>query len=459
MTFRIKAAFARRMPRLVVTISILLVLLARVPGLAQENWPRFRGAGARGVGDSPTLPLVWDRETNVAWRTEIPGRGWSSPVVWRNRIFVTTAVSEGPLEPPKKGLYFGGNRSEPPPHRQHWQVICLDWNDGHVLWNKEVKSEAPTTPVHIKNSYASETPVTDGERVYALFGTFGLFCLDLAGDVVWSQPLQPREMANDWGTAASPVLHGDRVYLVSDNEEASFVATFDKHTGREVWRVARDEPSNWSTPLVWENAHRAELITAGSRKVRSYDLDGNLLWELQGLSSITIPSPFAADGLLYVGAGYVGDKRNPNKPVYAIRPGGKGDLTPQSPENTGPYIAWMAANAAPYNPSPLVYDGRLYVLWDFGFLTCRDAATGREIYDKQRILPDGTVAFTASPWAYRGRIFALSEDGDTYVFTAGDAYHLERVNPLGEMGMATPALARDSLVLRTQQAVYRIREK
>jgi outer membrane protein assembly factor BamB len=453
MTFHIKAAAARSI--VIATMGVACGVL--FPALAQENWPQFRGEGARGVGRSPALPLTWDRETNVAWRTPIPGRGWSSPVVWENRIFLTTAVSEGELETPKKGLYFGGDRSTPPPDRQHWQVICLDWEDGRVRWSTEVKSEAPTTPVHIKNSYASETPVTDGDHVYALFGSFGLFCLDFAGKVVWSQPIEPRKMANGWGTAASPVLHKDRVYVVSDSEAASWVAAFDKRTGRELWRTERDEPSNWSTPFVWEHAQRTELVTTGSRKVRSYDLDGDLLWELQGLSVITIPTPFAVDGLLYVGAGYVGDRRNPNKPVYAIRPGGRGDLTPEGEEEAAAHIAWMEANAAPYNPSPLVYDGRFYVLWDFGFLSCRDAATGREIYDKQRILPGGTVAFTASPWAYRGRVFALSEDGDTYVFTAGDEYRLERVNPLGEMGMATPALARDSLILRTLPAVYRIR--
>lgn len=426
---------------------------------AQENWPQFRGPGARGIGESPRLPLAWDRETNLEWRTEIPGRGWSSPVVWGDRIFLTTAVSEGEPEAPKKGLYFGGDRPEPSPHRHHWRVLCLDWKDGRVLWNTEVKSAAPLTPVHVKNTYASETPTTDGERVYALFGTFGLFCLDFAGEVVWSQPIQPRKMANSWGTAASPVLHGDRVYVVSDSEEESYVAAFDKRTGRELWRTSRDEPSNWSTPFVWQNPLRTELVTTGSRKVRSYDLEGNLLWELPGLSVITIPTPFEAGGLLHIGAGYVGDKRNPNKPVYAIHPGGSGDLTPKSEADPGPHIAWMAANAAPYNPSTLVHDGRLYVLWDFGFLSCRDAATGREIYDKQRVLPGGTVGFTASPWAYRGRVFALSEDGDTYVFQAGDEYRLERVNPLGEMGMATPALARDSLIIRTLPAVYRIREK
>lgn len=439
--------------------SLLLFLLVFAGSLAaQQNWPQFRGAGSRGVGSSPQLPLVWGADTNVAWRTPIPGRGWSSPIVWGDRIFLTTAVSEGKLEAPKKGLYFGGNRPEPPPFRHHWRVICVDWNDGRIRWSTEIRAAKPDTPVHVKNTYASETPCTDGEHVYALFGAFGLYCLDLDGEIAWSQPIRPRKMAYGWGTAASPVLHGDRVFVVSDSEEESWVAAFDKRTGRELWRTERDEPSNWSTPFVWRHDQGLELVTAGRKRVRSYDLDGHLRWQLKGLSSITIPTPYAADGLLYLGAGYVGDHRNPNKPVYAVKPGARGDITPKSPKEPGPYIAWMQVNAAPYNPSTLVYDGRFYVLWDFGFLSCRDAATGREIYGKQRIKPEGTAGFTASPWAARGRIFCLSEDGDTFVIRAGDTYQRERVNSLGEMCMATPALARDSLIIRTLPALYRIRE-
>lgn len=445
-------------PRHARWIAGSLALASLLSTSAQEHWAQFRGPGARGVSDSPHLPLSWGAGTNIAWRTGIPGRGWSSPVVWGSRIFLTTAVSDGEVEPPKKGLYFGGDRTAPSPHRHRWQVLCLDWEDGRVLWTKELTAAVPQTPVHLKNTHASETPVTDGERVYVCFGSLGLFCLSVTGDLLWSQPFLPRKIAHGWGTAASPVLHRDRVFVVIDNEEESFAAAFDKHTGKELWRTRRDEPSNWSTPFVWEHSSRTELVTAGRNKVRSYDLDGRPLWELKGLSSITIPTPFAASDLLYLAAGYVGDNLNPNKPVYAIRPGGSGDLGAPGGNSNASFIAWMEPNAAPYNPSPLVYENRFYVLWDFGFLSCREAATGREVYDKQRIKPEGSAAFTASPWAGRGRIFCLSEDGDTYVFTAGDTFQRERVNSLGEMCMATPALVRDSLVLRTLAAVYRIRE-
>ncbi len=426
---------------------------------AQTNWPQFRGPGSRGIGESDQLPLEWSTETNVAWRAEIPGRGWSSPIVWGNRVFLTTAVADGEIEAPKKGLYFGGDRPKPTELPHHWLLVCLDRESGKVEWKTELHAAPPATPIHLKNSYASETPVTDGEHVYVSFGPLGLFCVDFKGTVVWSQKFEPRKMQNGWGTSASPVLEGDRVFIVNDNEEASFVAAYDKHTGKEIWNVKRDEPSNFATPFVWKNEKRTELVVPGRKHVRSYDLDGKPLWSLKGMSSIVIPTPFAADGLLYLCAGYVMDNQRPNKPVYAVKPGGEGDLTLQGDERKSDFIAWMEPNAAPYNPSALAVDGRFYVLWDFGFLSCRSAATGTQIYGKERVKPDGVAAFTASPWAYRGRVFCLSEDGDTYVVRAGDKYELERTNSLGEMCMATPAISGDLLFIRTLSRLYCIRQK
>lgn len=439
-------------------LALCWALCGTFDAVAQANWPQFRGAESRGIGTSDRLPLVWGTDTNVAWRAEVPGRGWSSPIVWGKRVFLTTAVSEGELEAPKKGLYFGGDRPNPPKQRQRWMALCLDRDSGKTLWSTELHGAVPTTPIHLKNSYASETPVTDGKHLYVLFGSVGLFCLDLHGKVVWSQPMQPRPMRYGWGTSSSPILHRGRVYVVNDNEEASTLTAFDAKTGKIVWQVPRDEPSNFSTPYLWKHAQRSELVVPGRNQIRSYDLDGRVLWQLQGPSTIVIPTPFEAEGLLYVGAGYVGDNLKVNKPVYAIRPGGAGDLTLPEGTRESAQIAWMEVNAAPYNPSPLAYDGRFFVLWDFGFLSCRDARTGRELYGKQRLKADGTAGFTASPWAYRGRIFCLSEDGDTYVVGGSDPYRLERVNALGELCMATPAIAGDRLFIRTASRLYCLRE-
>jgi outer membrane protein assembly factor BamB len=249
------------------------------------------------------------------------------------------------------------------------------------------------------------------------------------------------------------VLHGDRIYIVNDNDEKSFLVALDCETGEKVWRVERDEKSNWATPFIWENDKRTEIITPGTKKVRSYGLDGKLLWELGGMSAITIPTPFAAHGLLYVTSGYVGDRR---KPVFAIRPGATGDISLEASETKGEFIAWCQKKAGPYNPSPVVYDGRLYVLYDQGFVACFDALSGEKIYGKQRIAPAAS-AFTSSLWAYDGKIFCLSEDGDTFVIRAGSEYELLRTNSLGELCMATPAIVEDGLIIRTEGHLLRIR--
>lgn len=422
---------------------------------AQDNWPQFRGEHSLGVATNPNLPATWGTNENIAWQASVPGFGWSSPVVWGEKIFVTSVVRDGPVEPPKKGLYFGGERNTPSTNAQQWMVYCFDWQTGRKLWERQVHQGPATTPIHLKNTYASDTPVTDGERVYAYFGSAGLLsCYDAAGKEVWAKKWGPFKMRYGWGTGASPVLHKDRIYLVNDNEEKSFVVALNKRTGEEIWRVERDEKSNWATPFVWENEQRTELVTPGTQKVRSYDLDGKLLWEFRGMSVIAIPTPFSKFGLVYICSGYVGDKI---RPVYAIRPGASGDISLKEGATANSFIAWCEKTAAPYNPSPLVYGDYFYVLFDFGFLSCRDAKTGKEVYEKQRINLEGTSGFTASPWAYDNKIFCLSEDGDTFVFQAGREYKLIGKNSLGEMCMATPAIARDSLIIRTASKLYRIK--
>ncbi|MGD9648225.1 MAG: PQQ-binding-like beta-propeller repeat protein, partial [Pirellulales bacterium] len=265
----------------------------------------------------------------------------------------------------------------------------------------------------------------------------------------------PQQTRIGGGPAASPIVAHDRVFIVDDNDDDSFVVALDAATGDEVWREARDEKSNWATPYVWENERRTELVTAGTNKIRSYDLDGQLLWELGGMSTIAIPTPFSAFGLLYVSSGYVMDKK---KPIYAIRPGASGDisLTEEAPSN--PAIAWFVADGGPYNTSPLLYGDYLYVLLDRGMLSCYDAHTGEAKYEKQR-LPNGR-AFTASPWAYRGKIFALNEYGSTFVVEAGPEFKVLYNNDLASepMCMSTPAMAGDRLLLRTATELYCLKE-
>jgi len=422
---------------------------------AEVNWPQFRGPSA-GIAEDKVLPDTWrglpSTTENVVWTVDIPGRGWSSPVVWGDKIFVTSVIQEGDPEIPRKGLYLGGNREKASDKTHRWMVYCIDWNNGKIVWEKLAHKGVPQQPVHLKNTYASETPVTDGQRLCAYFGSSGLFCYDLDGNELWSQKWGSFKMRYNWGTAASPVLHEDRLYILNDNEEQSFLVALNKKTGKQIWRVERDEKSNWATPYIWQNKQRTELITSGRVKVRSYDLDGRLLWELGGMSSIVIPTPLAKHGLLYICSGYVGDRK---RPIYAIRPGAAGDITLKNGENSNKYVAWCQTQGGPYNPSPLAYDDYLYVLYDRSFLSCYDARTGNEVYGRQRI-GAGATAFTSSPLANNGKIFCLSEDGETFVIEAGPNFKVLGRNKLDEMCMATPAALRGSLIIRTISKLYRI---
>jgi putative pyrroloquinoline-quinone binding quinoprotein/putative pyrroloquinoline-quinone-binding quinoprotein len=432
-------------------VPVLLLFFTTLAS-SSDQWPQFRGPQSTGVADDPNLPDTWSSTRNVVWKTEIPGSGWSSPVVWGDRIFLTSVISTVAPEAPKKGLYFGGNREGIPADEHRWMVYAVDWKTAKIVWEREVHRGVPASAHHLKNTYASETPATDGERVYAYFGNLGLFVFDMEGKPVWSQPWGPFRTRYGWGTASSPVLYKDRIYVVNDNDDRSFLAALDKRTGKQIWRVERDEASNWSTPYIWENDRRTEIITSGTRKIRAYDLDGKVLWELGGMSSIVIPTPFSQHGLLFLASGYVNDTV---RPVYAVKAGARGDISLKEGETNNEYIAWYQRQAGPYNPSPLVYGDYYYTLLDRGIFTCHDARTGREIYGKQRIDPEAS-AFTASPWASNGKIFALSEDGDTFVIQAGTEFKVLGKNALDEMCMATPAISRGSLIIRTATKLYRI---
>jgi len=244
------------------TIALALALPA---DSSEGNWPAFRGGAAAGVAEDKRLPDTWTTSKNVAWKADVPGRGWSSPIVWGDKVFLTTVTGAGQGGAPKKGLYFGGNQSAPPKDEHQWRVYCLDLQTGKTVWERVVHKGVPLTPLHIKNSYASETPVTDGERVYAYFGMTGLFCYDLDGKLVWKKDLGAFPMQMGWGTGSSPVLEGDRLFIQCDNEEKSFVVALDKKTGDELWRTHRDERIRYSTPFVCKNKPRNEIFADDGR--------------------------------------------------------------------------------------------------------------------------------------------------------------------------------------------------
>ncbi len=438
------------------TLAMVFTLLARVQ--ATDEWPRFRGIQAGVADDDPTLPESWSPTNNVVWKIDVPGLSWSSPVVQGDHIVLSSAISEGSEASPEKGLYdpgdeHGKTRST---SNNRWVVYDVDFQTGKIRWSREVARLVPPIGRHIKNSFASETAVIDGDAVYVYFGAIGLVAsLDLKGEVRWTRKVPAYETYFEMGTASSPVVYKDRVYIVHDNLKSSFMAAFDTRTGAEVWNVKRDEDekgATWSTPYIWENGIRTELVTSASGKVRSYDLDGKLLWELSGMTFLTAPSPFAKHGLLYFGSGYPGESP---RPVYAVRPGGSGDISLKPGETSNEHIVWYQPTLGTYQTSALVYGDYYYTLLDRGFLLCHDARTGRLVYGRQRISPEAG-GFTASPWAYNGKIFLLSEDGDTFVVQAGPEFKLLGKNSLNEMALASPAIARGSVILRTQSKLYRI---
>ena len=421
-----------------------------VRGLAAVPW-----AGSV-VAGNPALPPAWSPTENVAWKPRRSRPGWSSPVVWGDHVFVTGVVSSERTEPPQ-GASTSAVTAEPRRQTHRWMVYCSTSHRQGPLGAECVKAAARRT-IHVKNSYASETPVTDGERVYVYFGNVGLFAFDLDGKAVWSKEMVGVEDAQRAGApAASPVLH-EGGCTSSTTTRRVVPRRPRQQTGQGVWRVDRDEKSNWATPFVWENERRTEIVTPGTGKVRSYDLDGKLLWELAGMSSITIPTPFARHGLLYVSSGYVGDAP---RPVYAIRPGASGDITLKTARRATSSSPGPAAGRAV--PPVAAGPRRLPI-------RCSTAASSLlRRQDRQGGLRQAAhLAERAASPRRRGPTTAslrLSEDGDTFVMQAGPEFKVLGKNTLDEMTLATPASSRGSLssgrrrsCTASQEAAHRPRE-
>jgi outer membrane protein assembly factor BamB len=402
------------------------------------------------VPDDPRLSDTWDQEKNVQWKVTIPGWGWGSPIVWGDRVFVSAVHSDDDYEKPKGGLYLGGGRGAPPDTVHHWMVYCLKLDSGEVLWKREAHVGKPQVPRHPKSTYAAETPTTDGKRLYVLFGDLGLYAYDFDGQPQWQHAIEPKKTKFGYGAAASPVVHGDQVVMVYDNDEDSYIAAFDAATGKERWKSPRDEKSAWATPLVWEHDGRTEIVASGKNEIRSYAPDGKLLWHFNGrMSVLTIPSPLVADGLLYITSGYFQDK---DRPVFAIKPGASGDITLAEKATSNDFIQWSLEKMGPYNTSPIVYRGLYYTLLDQGMLTCHDAATGELVFNRTRF-PQG-ASFTASPWAYNGKLFFLDENGNTHVMPAGREFQIDHKNALDDLCIATPAISQGKLLIRTASQIY-----
>ena len=447
------------------SVAAIGLLLCSAGPVSAQHWPKFRGPEMSGVASGADIPGEWSTEKNKAWKLKLPGVGWSQPVVWGDKVFVTTAATDNQSKP-KPGDWgpggalgglgvFIGLGGKPPNVPYRWQVFCLDAKSGEIRWEQVAREGKPANRIHANNSYASETPATDGERLIAYFGPAGIYCYDLTGKLLWSKDLGTYPVMFDWGTGSSPVLDGDAVFVQCDNDKASFLAALDKQTGDELWRVERDEKSNWSTPYIWKNKARTELVAAGGTKMRSYDpATGKLLWELAA-SGRTATTPIGDDELLYVDS-Y--DRLTGNRGVLAaVRVGSAGDISLKDGETANEFVAWSLRLASARVASPLLTGGCLYVLDQMaGIVRCFDAKTGKEHY-RQRL--PSAAGFTASPWSSGSNVFCLDQDGQTFVLSAGPEFKLLATNKLDrEMFWSSPAIAGGSLFLRGTEHLYCIRE-
>jgi outer membrane protein assembly factor BamB len=419
-----------------------------------RNWPSFRGDHASGVADGQWPPVVWDadKRLNIRWKTPIPGLGHSCPIVWGERVFVTTAISGDPKAKVKTGL-FGDVKSVPDKTRHRWCVYCLDKRTGRIVWEKTAHEGVPRVKRHTKSTHANPTAVTDGSRVVACFGSEGIYCYDFEGKLLWQKQLGLLDSGwfydpdYQWGFGSSPIIYQGLVIVQCDVGKNSFIAAYHITDGRRAWLTARDEIPSWGTPTIYEGKTRAELVTNGTHFVRGYDpLTGKELWRLGGNSEITVPTPIAGNGLIFVTSGY----RNP-KPIHAIRPGASGDITLKDTKQAGPSLAWSDKVGGPYMPTPIVYGDFLYVCSNSGLVSCYESRTGKRIY-RERLGSDGS--YTASPVAADGRLYFTSEEGKTHVVKAGPKFEVLAVNRLGDACLATPAVSDGMMFLRTEHFLF-----
>jgi outer membrane protein assembly factor BamB len=430
------------------------VLLA-APAAAQ-NWPSFRGPDATGVAETAANPpQSWDLPSsrNVAWKIPIPGLSHSSPIIWGDRIYLTTAVPASGTSSVLTGDSSKAGIDSAQDMVSHtWRLMAIDRTSGKVVWDRSVYQGVPRMKRHVKASHASATPATDGRFIVALLGSEGLFCFDMTGTLKWRQDLGVMDVglvddpAYQWGPASSPTIFENLVIVQNDRHKDSFVAAFDLETGKQAWRTGHDEYPSWATPTIARGQGRTEVVTNGGKYIRGLDpKTGRELWRLSdNLTQVKVPTPIVAGDVVIVTGGYPPGGR----PIYAIPLGRSGEISPKA-------LAWRTDRGAPYTGTPLFYDGLLYACTDNGILSAYDPRTGQRVY-QQRVAP-GAAGFSASPVAAAGRVYLASEDGDVFVVKAGRTFELLSTNRMGETLMATPAISGNMLIVRTQTALVAIR--
>jgi outer membrane protein assembly factor BamB len=424
---------------------------------APLNWPSFRGPFASGIADGQFPPLTWDAagNRNIRWKTPIPGLGLSCPVVWQDRIYLTTAVSADGKSAFRPGLY--GNVDSVNDSSEHsWRLYCLDKRSGTIVWTRTACKGVPKVKRHPKASHANPTPATDGDHIVVSFGSEGLYCYDRSGKLLWQKNLGVLNSGwfydadYQWGFGSSPILYEDLAIVQCDVGKDSFLAAYRVQGGQEVWRRSRDEVPSWGTPTIALGPRRVELVTSATRYARGYDpLTGQELWRLGPHSEITVPAPIYGAGLIFITSGY-----HPVQPIYAVRPGASGDISLKDAA-TSDAVAWSTTKGGPYMPTPIVYADHLYICSNAGIVTCYEAKTGKQVY-KERL--GGQGGYTASPLAADGYLYFTSEQDGIFVVKAGPKFELVAVNLLGdgEPCLATPAISDGMLFVRTRHYLFGI---
>lgn len=444
-----------------ILLSVVAIAASFITANAASNWPQWRGPAFNGTAPEGSAPTTWSETEHVKWKFKIPGEGTATPIVWEDQVFILTAIeaakpdaAPAATEPapagdrPRRGPGGGGGgRSEKPTKPVQFVLISIDRKSGKPLWQKTAREQVPHEGHHRDHGFASGSPVTDGEHVFAWFGSFGLYCYDMKGNLQWEKDLGDMQTRNSFGEGTSPALHGDTIVVNWDHEGEDFIVALDKKTGKERWRQKRDEPTTWSTPLIVEHGGKAQVVVTASNKIRSYYLaTGAPLWECGGMTANVIPTPVSDAERLYAISGFRGAA------LLAIQLGRTGDLTGTDA------IAWQHGKGTPYVPSPLLVGGRLYFYsGNNGILSCFDAATGKPLVEAERLgeLMGGVYA---SPVSADGRIYLVGRDGKTVVIKQSDKIEVLATNKLDDRFDASPAIVGKDLFLRGHQSLYCIGE-
>ncbi|HIG29820.1 MAG TPA: hypothetical protein EYQ50_19280 [Verrucomicrobiales bacterium] len=439
------------MKKLIVGLLLVALVSCRLmadnpANKAQKNWPQWRGPTWNGVAAQADPPVTWSETENLKWKTPLPGKGWATPIIWGDRIFVLIAIPQNKELPVPDVIPPGTPRINPHPRvitswkPQEFGIVCVDRSTGRPLWRRIVHEAMPHQGHHRKGGYASASPVTDGRYLYSYFGSFGLYCHDFEGQLIWKKELAPLAIEDSLGEGSSPALSGNTLVIIVDHELQSYVVAIDKRTGEEIWKQNRDETSNWSTPRIFTHADRQQVVVNG-KTVRCYDLgSGELLWQCSGQSEGAIPMPAVGHELVFATSGFRKDT------LHAISLGHRGDLTDSS------HVVWSLNRGTPYVPCPMLWGDEIYLLEDRSFFSCLRAVDGTPHYLKHRL--PGTLNFSASPVGAAGRIYLLSENGKTVVLERGTNIKILAINELDETFYASPAIVGNAIYLRGDKHLF-----